>query len=353
MDLTIMIATKDRSDFLLRTLEYYSSAAFQGIILVGDSSGKDNYNNNLQHISQYSQSLQIVHYQDIELSADQMIAFLCREVKTTYSVMMNDDDIVLIPSLSHCIDFLENFPEYSAVNGMAFNMGIDHNSCKPFGKITLLKKYPLVNLTSDNAFERINKFFENILNVNMSVVRSEINLDAFNAINQLNKFDSSYVYGELIHASIILARGKIGTIDHCYLVRQKHSEQYYRNISFEDWLKKSDFLTASIELKNVIETELSKDSALNQNVISKKIDALLTLQAKKVVKKMIKLNSYSPLKIIVKRHLQKLINLFNSVVRIFIRNMDIINPSLKIKSSSDIKSLELYFDVIGRRTFKG
>ena len=51
MNLTLMIATKDRPEFLSRTLEYYSIANFEGKILIGDSSDKYNSEKNISKIS--------------------------------------------------------------------------------------------------------------------------------------------------------------------------------------------------------------------------------------------------------------------------------------------------------------
>ena len=42
MNLTIMIATKNRPNFLARAIKYYSISGFTGNILIGDSSSEDN-----------------------------------------------------------------------------------------------------------------------------------------------------------------------------------------------------------------------------------------------------------------------------------------------------------------------
>ena len=103
----------------------------------------------------------------------------------------------------------------------------------------------------------------------MSIIRSEVNLQAFVAIENLNKFDSSYVFGELIHASVLSKVGKIGSLDGCYLIRQKHEEQHYKNIKYDEWIKKSNFINASTQLKNIIIKEIEKYENLTINDILK------------------------------------------------------------------------------------
>ena len=82
--------------------------------------------------------------------------------------MINDDDILILSSIEPCLKFLDQNLDYS-VNGNAFNLAIDNNSAKPYGKITLFKKYPLANYI-DEPLIRIFNYFHNTLNVNMSII---------------------------------------------------------------------------------------------------------------------------------------------------------------------------------------
>ncbi len=347
-----MIPTKGRPDFILRVLRYYSVAEFKGVILIGDSSNSSDYKKNSQNISTYSKSLRIEHYHDQSLTADKMVSFLCRKVTTAYSLMHPDDDIVLVPSLQHCLDFLDKNSEYSAVNGLAFNMGVDCNAYNPFGKVTLVKDYTLAESLSNNPLERVNIYFNNVKNINMSVIRSVINLDAFSAIEQLTNFDSSYVYGELTHASIVLSRGKVGTIDHCFLVRQKHPAQFYRNVSFDDWLNNSDSCSATTTLKNILLYELSKNTEVDGNALSKNIDDLLSSLMRKVIGRLVA-NSYY---VSYFRRLKRVIyprlkNLSNSIKLVYIKHISNDNYSgrMHITASnlpSNIDSLKLYLNTI-------
>ena len=348
MNLTIMIATKDRPEFLLRTLKYYHLAGFKGQILIGDSSNDFNSQINISQVSHYKQLMKIEYFIDTELSSDKMILFLSKKVKTDYSVMMNDDDILIVSSIIPCIEFLESHSDYSAVNGKAFSIGIDYNSPKPFGKVTLFKKYPLAKTTNENSFERIKDFFDIMLNINMSITRSNVSLEAFETIKKLNKFDSSFVFGELMQASVVLSRGKIGTIDNCYLVRQKHTQQHYRSIDRNEWIKKSNFINASVELKNVLINELSRNLNLTNNDIIK-IDELILSKTKSIINKMLNLkdrNFFYKLITFTFNINGNPINILKNTFNYFIGNKKLNNFNL---TKSDQASVKLYLNLINKK----
>jgi len=281
MDLSILIPTKNRPDFILRVLKYYSCAGFSGDILIGDSSDEDVYRELLDNISFYSDVLRIRHFHKKNLTADKMVSFLCDYVDTQYSVMHPDDDVVLVPSISECLEFLDQNADYSAVHGLALNISIDHNSSSPFGGLTSVKDYPLAPALSDYSYERVMTYFANVKNINMSVVRHDVNSQAFSQIEKLSDFDSSYVYGELVHAAVVLARGKVGSIDVCYLVRQKHYSQFYRNIQFKDWLSKSNICGAELVLRDSMINALYESGvSCNQEMLGEIDQFLADLRAR-------------------------------------------------------------------------
>ena len=59
MTVSIMIATKDRPEFIKRSLEYYSKSNFDGEILIGDSSSSTNSEKLLKIVDQYKKKLKL------------------------------------------------------------------------------------------------------------------------------------------------------------------------------------------------------------------------------------------------------------------------------------------------------
>lgn len=342
-----MIPTKNRVDFILRVLKYYSISKFKGKILIGDSSSETIFKRNSDSVSMFTSLLNIELYHDETLTADKMVSFLCKKVTTTYSLMHPDDDMIITSSLHHCINFLNENQNYSAVNGLAFNMGIDYNKYKAFGRVTLIKKYPLAQSLLSTPFKRIFEYFDNINNINMSVIRSKINLDAFSAIEALTDFDSSYVYGELVHASVVLSRGKVGLINHCYLVRQKHTSQFYRNQHFYNWVENSNPCNASTTLKKIIIRENNEEFNVKNSLILKEIDLFLFGIRKKITNNMasnLKNTSYLyRFKRLIFSILKDVFNKYKYILNNKIFSREIMVP---VNSSINIDSLKLYMDVI-------
>lgn len=287
MNLTIMIATKNRPNFLARAIRYYSISGFTGNILIGDSSSDDNSKKNLNNIKTFNE-LKINYHKDTELSADQMMSYLSKKVETNYSVMINDDDILIVSSIQNCINFLDKNLDFSAANGRGYNIGLNQNDCIPFGKITSIQKYPLPEYQNEYPIERISDFFKKTLNVNMSITRSEINIRAFSNVEKLNKFDSAFVFGELMHAVTVLSHGKIANLDDCYLVRQKHSEQYYKKINKNIWIRQSNLVSAISELQKILRFELFQKIEKLDQITENQINDLILIKVKYIFKRFLK-----------------------------------------------------------------
>lgn len=338
-----MIATKNRPSFLARAIQYYSISGYKGIIFIGDSSSEKNSKKNLK-IIKYYRDLKINYYKNIQLSADQMMSFLSKKVKTKFSVMINDDDVLIVSSIQNCINFLNKNLDFSAVNGRAYNIGLNKNDCIPFGKIAFFQSYPMLEYKNNVYIKRISDFFHKTLNVNMSITRSETNVRAFNNVKRLNKFDSAFVFGELIHAVTVLSDGKIGNIDDCYLVRQKHSEQYYRKVSRTEWFKQSNIVSAIFELKKILKIELSKKNKKWDQKLENKINDLILIKVKYIFKRFLKQNNN--ILILIKIILNYVIKLNILVKSYFINPVNSffsINEKLFLK---DEKKLREYFDLV-------
>jgi len=175
-----------------------------------------------------------------------------------------------------------------------------------------------------------------------------VSLEAFETIKKLNKFDSSFLFGELMQASVVLSRGKIGTIDNCYLVRQKHTQQHYRNIDRNEWIKKSNFINASVELKNVLINELSRNLNLTNNDIIK-IDELILSKTKSIIHKMLNLkdrNFFYKLIAFTFNKSGNPINILKNTFNYFIGHKKLNNFNL---TKSDQASMKLYLNLINKK----
>jgi len=345
MNISIMIPTKNRPNFILRQLKYYSLSNFQGVILIGDSSDSRFFEENKSNIIEFGKELTIRHFHKPELTADKMNSFLASKVQTDYSAYVADDDIILVESILAGISFLDSHMGYSAVHGKAFLMSLENSECKPFGRVASFLRYPLTIRLEDTALGRVKEFFANVLNVNMSIVRSKINMDAFNEVEKLSDYYSKYILGELVHASIVLSRGKIGQIDNCYLIRQGHDDQSFHTLSIGEWMSGDEWCDQYNILKSAINREIlvyDKIEDINNKtslILSRWLESLINNGAVKENKKTPSVISYLGVKKFLKRY---------SVLRVLHRSLfakNILNIVIEedMVSQNDIRR---YLDLV-------
>jgi glycosyltransferase domain-containing protein len=348
MNISILIPTKDRPDFILRILKYYLSSNFSGKILIGDSSCDKLFSINDSNIVKYkANGLTIEHYHDVNLTAGKMSFFLANKVTTSYSLMVSDDDIFLTSCISVCINFLENNADYSAVHGKSLLIGIDKGDCMAFGRLTSLEEYPLATYESEMPMDRVEDFFKGNSNLNMSVIRSKINIDAFNEVNKFTDEMETFIFGELIHASIVSARGKIGEVSDYGLIRQWHNDQLYKTIDMVKWFSHVDWCDSYRILRSTIEKEVVKFSNFKAKDIKNRTSLLLSNWVYTTISYLIvekKQSFRSCLKTLIKPILGRLV--FNVLVKFFKLFRKSMFNSVNKKVNAPHANVERYIDLI-------
>ena len=276
MNLTIMVPTKNRPNFISRQLKYYSASSFKGHIFIGDSSNQKLFNETKSNILKYGLNLNIQHFHIPKLTAAKATSFLSCKVTTDYSVSLADDDIIFTKSISKCLDFLNQNHDYVGVHGSTYLMELKGKEAKPIGKILKLMDYHLAIRTEDNSISRIEMYSEDIRNIDMIIIRSRENMVAFNLIDNLTDYFSSYVMGELVHGTVVASRGKIGKIDVSYGIRQNHTEQYYLTLNTSEWLSNKDWQDSCKFLKSIIEKEIMMNHKMEIDVVNDKSSVILS-----------------------------------------------------------------------------
>lgn len=276
MNISIIIPTKNRPNFIIRLLDYYLKSGFKGDILICDASDKNLYNENKKNILKYQKGLKIQHFYDSELLPDEANSFLTKQVKTEFCVYVADDDIILVPSLLECINFLNQNPDYSAVHGDAFLMSLEGGAADSNGKVISFGDYRMATSTKNNSLDRIEDWFNNMYQMNMCVIRTSINVDAFNEVNKLSKYYANFIFCELVHGAVVLARGKVGKIKNAYLIRQANIEGNYKKLNITEWHLHEDYNDAFQTLKATIEHEIISKRDCDENEVSFKTSLILS-----------------------------------------------------------------------------
>lgn len=348
MNITIIISTKNRPDFILRQLQYYASSGFDGCLFIGDSSDDDEYYNNKKTIKKYCDTLKIRHFYNKDLSCDQMLGYLAGDVETDYLAFVPDDDLLLSSAIKSCIDFLDRNLEYSAAHGKGLLIEIDGG--KVFGSIVGFSGYNLAVSESDTHLERIEEYFKNVANINMSVVRRSVYIDAYKEINQLSYYHSKFIFGEIIPAIVYCSRGKIKQLDDYYLIRQAHEEQNYRKLDFHKLITTEGWLHAYNMFKQTLLSEMKTFCQDIPDDIDNRVEVLLENYFYGVYTSILcKKNNGGGFKYNLKNNLKRIAilrSLTNYYGRIKIKRE--INSILS-KDSDSLKDIVIYIDVIQER----
>ena len=259
----IIIPTKNRFDFLIRQLLYYSSVGSLHTVYIGDASdGPEREAFERQIYSIKNIKIKFFHWPD--KNDRQTIAGLARLVSEDYCAFVGDDDFLVPNSLNNAAAFLASNPEYRTAQGKGILFSIKDSGA--FGLINSLGAYWERKDAEENSAEgRLLNFGENYWVPQFSVHRTaEFVEDCFNYDTMEDKS-----FGELLHSFSFITKGKSHYLDCLYLFRQSHDARYTLPDIF-DWVTSSkwnssycvfrDTLISSLmEADGILDEEKARD----------------------------------------------------------------------------------------------
>ena len=219
----ILIPTKNRIDFVIRTVKYYVSINSPHPIFIGDASGKSSEELVLKAAQE---KIEVYYFHWENLYNRQTILKLAQEASkaniTDYCAFHGDDDFFVSESLSKCAEFLDDNPAYATSQGRAFSFELNEDG--PYGKLKGLWIYWNLNeLKGDTALERLKEISANYWVPLFSVHRIKWFIDDMS--NGLDSVTDMH-FGEYINVLSIAMRGKSKFIDCLYLARGAHSDNW-------------------------------------------------------------------------------------------------------------------------------
>lgn len=252
----IFIPTMNRVGFVIRQLRYYASVQCPHTIYIGDSSPKEESEKINTEIKKLSRSINARYYYLPNYNDWQAHFYLISKVKEKYICYSGDDDYQIPNSVTQCIEFLENHPDYTSASGYAVSFKLKQD--EPYGEIQRIADYPRQQIEDDTASERIVHYFENYYITHFSVNRTAPMTEYWeNKENlQIREFR-----GELLPTSLPVVHGKSKILDCLGFVRQIHHHQYTAPSEF-DWITSP---TWALEYA-LFEKELAKHIAQVDNI---------------------------------------------------------------------------------------
>ena len=218
-NLTIVVITYERYDYLKRLLNFYLSYNSDAKILVLDSSAFDPEDEEL---------LEILSHEKVSWKRFSPETFFLRKIAegssyidTDFSVLSADDDFLIPKGLEECRQFLEENLDYSSAQGLSF-IHFRNNLNKNKIRLESLYQDKDYALDDDSSFDRLKKY-----------LNGESKNYPFYAVHRSKDFISIWTYArqyvdhqglsELIPCCLSLVLGKMKVMDNFYNLREPNN----------------------------------------------------------------------------------------------------------------------------------
>ena len=207
----------NRVDFIIRTIQYYTSIESHHSIYIGDASDTSS-KKRVMKVANGKLDIHYFHWKG--LSDRKTCGSLAKHALKNHKfcAFQGDDDYLVPESLSLCADFLKKHDDYATAQGNAVVFSLDKSG--PYGNISSFSTYwNHKQLTEDTAQKRLTEITNNYWVPIFSIHRtSEFIEDMLSGVDEI--LDRNF--GELNNSFSMAIRGKSKFIDCLYLVRNGH-----------------------------------------------------------------------------------------------------------------------------------
>lgn len=266
--ISLLIPTMNRSEFVVRLLNYYDSLKFKYYIFIGDSSNTEEFDRTNKVVKALKGRLSVEHYYYPSLNNYAVAEQLIQKVKTPYASFLPDDDFYIPDSIEKCMEFLNHHSDYSCAYGRAIAFVLQNKGAygrlKELGRTNLATEY---SIEQDTAKERLLLHADNYTAVFAGVCRTDMFKIALRNALKLNKLAESKdikwqtvgAFTELLTSFSLVVQGKVRTIDGLFWIRQLHPQRYVFPDIF-DWLTSPNwYLCYEIFSQQIAEDIVDRD----------------------------------------------------------------------------------------------
>lgn len=231
---TLLVPTKDRSDFLERLIDYYDGQQFAGTIFIADSSSGRHLERGRSR-AERAKSLDLHYFPMPDKSNAECIQFMLSQVKSRYAAFVADDDFLTPAGIKDCAAFLESRTDYHGAHGWGINFELSNDG--PHGRIEYTEYYPQTVAEGDSARKRLAGHLARYDVSLFSVIRTESWRKMYSEVRK--DLDSTFVL-EMIPCCLSTVYGKFKGLDTLYLIRQHHKRRYLLPDVF-DWIAQDNW----------------------------------------------------------------------------------------------------------------
>jgi len=270
-NISIVIPTMDRPEFMERNLHYYAKTGFKGCILIGDSSSDVNFEKTANVKKSIDHDFDIIHKfipRDKFNNSGLVIREVSKMIDTDYVCFSGDDDFLIPKTLGECVHFLNNNHDFAGAHGHRINFKLNDNNIY-YGTINSIQKITVPCIQHDNASKRFLEYMRNPISIQYHVFRQDIWKTAY---NKISKKYTRYFGEEILPCSIGAILGKYAKINKLQTVFQ------IQNMHHFSWdsqggdqnmlllLTNKNFSITYHGLLNAITNELIKKEKIDHNI---------------------------------------------------------------------------------------
>ena len=218
-NVSIIIITMDRPEFVIRALSYYAATGFKGCILIGDSSTGEDFREIRNFKENENGDLNIMHkYYPREYSTDKIALALSQLLPTDYGTFCGDDDFLVPRTLGLCAEFLDNNSDFIGAHGLRIEFKLEDGN-RYYGKLAETEYARGLNAEHDLASDRFVAYMCYPISVQFDLMRKKILIQMY---RKADLTPCKYFGGELLPCSLGVISGKIAEIDSLQTVFQIH-----------------------------------------------------------------------------------------------------------------------------------
>lgn len=255
--ITILIATKNRSDFLIRSLNYYKSVKFRGPIHIGDSSEPVHMECAKKVIRSLAGEMNVVHYEYPSLDIAECHKKLIQSVSTKYIANVADAGFLVPDSLGRCVEFLESRLDYVAAHERAIMISL--RSPGAYGQVESAGPLLHRSIEGDTAADRLIYHLSNYSEILYSVYRA----DTWRLMWENAHFlTDRRLGGELLPACLATILGKVKELDRLSLVRHIHDRRYLLPDPY-DWITGTNWPPSYQIFRDCLAADLARRDGLS------------------------------------------------------------------------------------------
>lgn len=255
-DITIIIPTYNRPDYLKRILSYYNDAKGGFEFVVADSSSDENKKKNKETVKSF-QNLSISYLAGYPDDINPWYKFedALQSVHTKYAVFCGDDDFVTPNGIKQVANFLEENSDFAVAHGNYIGFFAEKNAFawKVAGDFKSIE-FP----------EAQKRMSEHLSNYSISTFYGAHRTDFLKMIfEEIRKFTNDNRFGELLPSILTLIYGKMKKIDILYAAHEINPKSTgLVTDTLYDFKKANTFGEKYDNFKNCLADHLVKNSEL-------------------------------------------------------------------------------------------